>query len=56
MAGLATGIWSGLDEIAALPQEFGRFEPRMSESLTVPSFTMDGRWQSPEQGIDRRPS
>jgi glycerol kinase len=32
MAGLATGIWSGLDEIAALPQEFGRFEPRMSES------------------------
>ncbi|MGA8658922.1 MAG: glycerol kinase GlpK [Chthoniobacterales bacterium] len=32
MAGLATGIWSGLDEIAALPREFDRFEPKMTES------------------------
>jgi glycerol kinase len=32
MAGLATGIWSGLDEIAALPREFDRFEPTMTES------------------------
>ena len=32
MAGLATGIWSGLDEVAALPREFDRFEARMTES------------------------
>ncbi len=32
MAGLATGLWSGLDEIAALPREFDRFEPRMTDS------------------------
>ena len=32
MAGLATGIWSGLDEIAALPREFDRFEARMTDS------------------------
>jgi glycerol kinase len=32
MAGLATGVWSSLDEIAALPREFDRFEPKMPDS------------------------
>jgi glycerol kinase len=32
LAGLATGIWSDLDQIAALPREFDRFEPKMAES------------------------
>jgi glycerol kinase len=32
LAGLATGVWSGLEEIAALPREFDRFEPKMTES------------------------
>ncbi len=31
LAGLAAGIWSGLDEIARLPREFDRFEPKMTE-------------------------
>jgi len=31
LAGLAAGIWSGLDEIARLPREFDRFEPKMAE-------------------------
>jgi glycerol kinase len=32
LAGLATGIWSDLNQIAALPREFDRFEPKMAES------------------------
>jgi glycerol kinase len=32
LAGLATGIWSDLDQIAALPRRFDRFEPRMTET------------------------
>jgi glycerol kinase len=32
LAGLATGIWSDLDQIAALPRQFDRFEPSMTES------------------------
>jgi glycerol kinase len=32
LAGLATGTWSDLNEIAALPREFDRFEPKMTES------------------------
>jgi glycerol kinase len=31
LAGLAAGIWSGMDELASLPREFNRFEPKMSE-------------------------
>jgi glycerol kinase len=31
LAGLAAGVWSGIDEIAELPREFDRFEPRMAE-------------------------
>jgi glycerol kinase len=31
LAGLAAGIWSGIDEIAELPREFDRFEPKMIE-------------------------
>jgi glycerol kinase len=32
LAGLATRIWSNLDQIAALPREFDRFEPKMAET------------------------
>jgi glycerol kinase len=32
LAGLGTGFWSDLDEIASLPREFERFEPKMPES------------------------
>jgi glycerol kinase len=31
LAGLAAGVWSGIDEIAGLPREFDRFEPKMDE-------------------------
>jgi glycerol kinase len=30
LAGLAAGVWSGIDEIAGLPREFDRFEPKMN--------------------------
>jgi glycerol kinase len=30
LAGLAAGVWSGVDEIAGLPREFDRFEPKMA--------------------------
>jgi glycerol kinase len=30
LAGLAAGVWSGSDEIARLPREFDRFEPKMN--------------------------
>lgn len=32
LAGLATGFWSNLEEIAALPRQFERFEPQMPQS------------------------
>ena len=32
LAGLATGFWSSLEEIAALPRQFERFEPTMPDS------------------------
>jgi glycerol kinase len=32
LAGLAIGFWSNLDEVAALPREFERFEPKMADS------------------------
>jgi glycerol kinase len=32
LAGLATGFWSDLEEIAALPRQFERFEPKMPDS------------------------
>jgi glycerol kinase len=32
LAGLAIGFWSNLDEVAALPREFERFEPKMPDS------------------------
>lgn len=32
LAGLAIGFWSNLDEVAALPREFERFEPNMPDS------------------------
>jgi glycerol kinase len=32
LAGLATGFWSSLDEVAALSREFERFEPKMPDS------------------------
>lgn len=31
LAGLDIGIWASLDELAALPREFDRFEPKMSD-------------------------
>ncbi len=32
LAGLAVGLWRSLDELAALPRQEDRFEPRMSQS------------------------
>ncbi len=32
LAGLGTGFWSNLEEIADLPREFERYEPKMAES------------------------
>ena len=32
LSGLAIGFWSNLDEVAALPREFERFEPKMPGS------------------------
>jgi glycerol kinase len=32
LAGLTIGVWSDLDQIAALPRKFDRFEPKMPES------------------------
>jgi len=32
LAGLATGVWSDVNQIAGLNQEFDRFDPQMSES------------------------
>jgi glycerol kinase len=43
LAGLAVGIWSDLKEIAALPGEFVRFEPRMDETQRAERY--DG-WQT----------
>jgi glycerol kinase len=30
LAGLACGVWSGVNELAGLPREFDRFEPKLS--------------------------
>ncbi len=32
LAGLATGFWTSLEELAALPRQFERFEPKMPDS------------------------
>jgi glycerol kinase len=42
LAGLATGIWSDLDQIAALPREFDRFKPKMDESRRAELYS---EWQ-----------
>jgi glycerol kinase len=42
LAGLATGYWSSLEEIEALPRQTERFEPRMSESCRA---GLIGGWQ-----------
>ena len=43
LAGLGTGFWSNLDDIAALPREFERFEPKMPESKRAELY---GGWQA----------
>ena len=43
LAGLATGFWSSLEEIAALPRQFERFEPNMPESQRAELY---GGWQA----------
>jgi glycerol kinase len=43
LAGLAAGVWSGLDEIARLPREFDRFEPKMAEQQRVDLYA---GWQA----------
>ena len=32
LAGLGVGIWSNLEQVAALPAHFDRFEPQMTEA------------------------
>jgi glycerol kinase len=43
LAGLAVGIWSDLEEIAKLPGEFVRFEPRKDESQRAELYS---GWQT----------
>ena len=43
LAGLAVGFWRDLEEIAALPRQFDRFEPRMPESRRAELY---GGWQA----------
>lgn len=43
LAGLATGFWSSLEEIATLPREFDRFEPKMSDSRRAEHYS---GWQA----------
>ena len=43
LAGLGTGFWSNLEEIAALPRQFERFEPKMPDSQRAELY---GGWQS----------
>jgi glycerol kinase len=43
LAGLAIGIWKDLDDIAALPRTFDRFEPAMPESWRAQRYQ---GWQS----------
>jgi glycerol kinase len=43
LAGLGVGFWSGLDEVAALPREFERFEPKMPDAQRSDLY---GGWQA----------
>jgi len=43
LAGLGTGFWSNLDEVAALPREFERFEPKMPAAQRSDLY---GGWQA----------
>ncbi|HET7239205.1 MAG TPA: glycerol kinase GlpK [Terrimicrobiaceae bacterium] len=43
LAGLATGFWSKLDDVAALPRQFDRFEPQMPDSQRAHLYS---GWQS----------
>ncbi len=43
LAGLGVGFWSGLDEVAALPREFERFEPKMADAQRSDLY---GGWQA----------
>jgi glycerol kinase len=42
LAGLGTGFWSDLKEVASLPREFERFEPQMPNSQRSDLY---GGWQ-----------
>ena len=42
LAGLATGFWSKLEDVAALPRQFERFEPKMPDSQRAQLY---GGWQ-----------
>ena len=55
LAGLGTGFWSKLEDVAALPRQFERFEPRMPDSNAL-SSTADGkrRWRVPEGRFQQR--
>jgi glycerol kinase len=43
LAGLATGFWSDLEEIAALPRQFERFDPNMPDSQRKSSTKVASR-------------
>jgi glycerol kinase len=43
LAGLGTGFWSSLADIAALPRQFERFEPNMTEAQRSDLY---GGWQA----------
>jgi glycerol kinase len=45
LAGLAVGIWAGLDEIAALPRDHDRFEPEM------PAARREALWAGWQQAV-----
>jgi glycerol kinase len=43
LAGLACGVWSGVNELASLPREFDQFEPKMTEQRRQDLYT---GWQA----------
>jgi glycerol kinase len=60
LAGLAAGVWSGVDELASLPREFERFEPQMTEQQRHDLYAgwqmavAKARCVDPQVGVQRR--
>ena len=53
LAGLATGVWSSTDEIAALPRSVDRFEPQLPAAERERLY---GGWQEALARATLRPA